>query len=208
MPPASRGDVRERRTIEHRTIDHTQSLLASAAADDPCLFPLLSRSHQCRLCGAHHEQGSGARCRYLWHGGWRFLLGLFFVRSAEQHHPGKARRAHLDRPHHGDLGLAVGRYGIFRRPVELSHHALSARPRRGWAFPGHDLVFHLLVPGLASRPHRVRLHGGAAACGCRRCADVDCAAWVERAVGSRRLAGCSSPKPFRPSSLASSCCSA
>ena len=40
-------------------------------------------------------------------------------------------------------------------------------------FPGHDPVLHLLVPGLASRPHRFRLHGGAAARGRRRRADVD-----------------------------------
>ncbi|MFZ2079398.1 MAG: MFS transporter [Xanthobacteraceae bacterium] len=38
--------------------------------------------------------------------------------------------------------------------------------------PRHDLVFHLLVPGLASRPHRVGLHGGAATRCRRRRADV------------------------------------
>ena len=56
-------------THERRTIDHAQGLLAAPAADHPGLLPLLSRSHQCRLRRAHHEQGSRPRCRHLRDGG-------------------------------------------------------------------------------------------------------------------------------------------
>jgi hypothetical protein len=44
--------------------------------------------------------------------------------------PGNDRRAYLDRPHHGDLGLVVGRHGIQRWAMEFPHHALSPRSRR------------------------------------------------------------------------------
>ena len=77
-----------------------------------------------------------------------------------------------DCPHYGELALAVGRHNIFCRPESF----LTTRFLLGFAeansFTGM-IFFYILVRGLASGPHRVRFHGGGAACGCRRGADVD-----------------------------------
>ena len=51
----------------------------------------------------------------------------------------------------------------------------------------HDAVFHLLVPRLASRPHRRWIHRGVAARGRGGLADIDGFASAKRRVGPCRL---------------------
>ena len=93
-------------------------------------------------------------------GAGAFFWGYFHLGGAEQFDPRPGRRAALDRPHNGHLGPGFGRVCVHQRTDQLFHPALSARARRSGLLPRHDPIFHLLVPALASCPHRRRLHGG------------------------------------------------
>src|SRR4029077_1599665 len=79
--------------------------------------------------------------------------------GAEQSDPREGRSAPLDRPHHDQLGPGFGRVRVHPGADQLHYSAVFAGARRGRLLPWHDPLFHLLVPAVAPRAHRRRLHG-------------------------------------------------
>ena len=185
------------RTVEQSAM--RKDLFARVAICSLDLFLLLSRPHQCRLCRADDEQRFRARPGDVRHGRRRVLLGLCAVGGTQQHHPRKARRPALDRPHHGHLGLHLRPHRLCHRPVQLHGDPLSARVGRGRAVPRLCAVLHLLVPRRTPRPHQFGLHLGLADRGGERRADFDRAPRAQRPLRPARLAGrCSSSRRSRP----------
>src|SRR5580700_1061746 len=116
------------------------------------------------------------------------LFWLFLLRSAEQFGARAVRSAAVDRPDHGDLGSAVGRYGSDLERNELPRGPLPPRRCRGWLLSRDHPLLDLLVPRGLSRPHGRTLHGRDPDIGGDRRPGIRADSWHGRDLGAEGLA--------------------
>ena len=83
----------------------------------------------------------------------RFLSRLLHLRGSEQRHPGKGRRAHLDRAHHDHLGHRIWRHCVRHRTNSFLTVRFLLGVAEAGLFPGIVLLFTYWFPD----HHRARI---------------------------------------------------
>ncbi len=169
----------------------------------PLLCGEFPRPGECRLRRARHERGPRLHAVDVRRRGRHFLRRLYPVRDPEQSRAAEIWRAHLDRPHHDQLGARRHRHGSRRaaRPASTRCVFCWASPKRA-SSPASSSI-----SPIGFRRGRGR---ASSRCSWRRCRwrrwsaprcrarCSSCTGWA----GSRAGSGCSSSKACRR------CCSA
>ena len=149
--PDSHDRVRKR--------DLRESDLASAALPFHLLRRGLSGPRQRRLrqaADARRPASSARPCT-----GWARVSSSSAIscsRCRATDPAASRRRARVDQPHHGDVGLVSAASLFVKTPGDVLRPALSARRRRGRLLSRHRAVSDVLVSGSAPRPHERALH--------------------------------------------------
>ena len=84
-------------------------------------------------------------------------------------------------------GLVSGGFAFISGPVSFFTLRFLLGLAEAGFFPGHDFIFHILVPTFASRPHRRRLHGGDSGIDRARRPDLDIPPRARRRSRHRRV---------------------